>query len=144
MDKLATYIVREGALSTYDAVGWIVRLAATLEPIHSLGVSHGRVSAKAIHIEEADCRSQGFLLDAGDLTDDPAYFSKDRCKGGVRSPVNDTWSVAVILYQCLTGTLPFPGTTKRAVLDKLEVSPPAPLAVFDAGDDCRDWCSRRL
>lgn len=135
MDKLAAYIVREGALSTYDAVGWIVRLAATLEPIHDLGVSHGRVSAKAVQIQDADCRSEGFLLDAGDLADDAAYYSPERCSGGVRSPQSDTWAVGVTLYQALTGTLPFPGTTASAVAQRIHAAPPAPLAVFDVGDD---------
>ena len=72
MEKLATYIVREGALPTRDVVGWIVRLAATLHPIHGLSVAHGRVSAKAIQIGSASCTSQGFLLDTGDLADDPS------------------------------------------------------------------------
>ncbi|RLB65630.1 MAG: hypothetical protein DRI90_01480 [Deltaproteobacteria bacterium] len=135
MEKLATYIVREGPLSAHDAVGWIARLAATLEPIHGLRVSHGRVSAKALQIEAPDCTTEGFLLDTADLTDDPAYFSMERTEGGTRSPANDVWAVGVTLYQLLTGTLPFPGTTARAVKRRLLGPPPAPLAVFDVGDD---------
>ncbi len=135
MEKLATYIVREGPLSAHDAVGWIARLAATLEPIHGLRVSHGRVSAKALQIEAPDCTTEGFLLDTADLTDDPAYYSMERTEGGTRSPANDVWAVGVTLYQLLTGTLPFPGTTARAVKRRLLGPPPAPLAVFDVGDD---------
>jgi len=135
MEKLATYIVREGPLTAHDAVGWVARLAGTLEPIHGLGVSHGRVSAKAIQIEDPACTTDGFLLDTADLTDDPAYYSMDRTEGAPRSPESDVWAVGVTLYQLLTGTLPFPGTTARAVKRRLLGPPPAPLAVFDVGDD---------
>ncbi|MBW2458394.1 MAG: hypothetical protein JRI68_28085, partial [Deltaproteobacteria bacterium] len=135
MEKLATYIVREGPLAAHDAVGWVARLAATLEPIHGLGVSHGRVSTKALQIEEPACTTGGYLLDTADLTDDPAYYSMDRTEGGPRSPESDVWAVGVTLYQLLTGTLPFPGTTARAVKRRLLGPPPAPLAVFDVGDD---------
>ena len=135
MEKLATYVVREGALSSRDAVGWIYRLTVTLTPIHGLGVAHGRVSAKGILIESPDCRSDAYLLDAGDLVDDPSHYSLPRCQGGPRCPADDTWAAGVILYRMLTGQLPFPGVSAAAVADRINRAPPAPLAVFDVGDD---------
>ena len=50
MEKLATYIVREGALDPSDSVGWAVRLTIALEVLHGAGVSHGRISARAIQV----------------------------------------------------------------------------------------------
>lgn len=135
MEKLAAYVVREGGLSTDDAVGWIVRLTTTLEPIHGLGVSHGRVSTKALQIAGPSCRSTAHLLDAGDLTDDPAYFSLERVVEGRRSPADDTWAVGVTLYRMLTGELPYPGATKEEMRALITRAPPSPLAVFDVGDD---------
>ena len=135
VEKLAAYVIREGGLSADDAVGWVVRLTSTLEPIHGLGVSHGRVSAKAIHIAAPHCASPGFLLDAGDLADDPAYFSLSRVMIGRRSPSDDCWAAGVTLYRMLSGKLPFAGSTIEEMRRLLEGPRPAPLAVFDVGDD---------
>jgi hypothetical protein len=135
VEKLATYVVREGALSASDAVGWIVRACATLEHIHVLGVAHGRVSAKAIQIASPHCDDQGYFLDASDLVDDPAYFSPERAAGQGRSPEDDAWAMGVTLYRMLTGQLPFPGTDASVVLERIRKHPPSPLAVYDVGDD---------
>ncbi len=135
MEKLAAYVVRKGALSARDAVGWIVRLCATLGPLHRAGASHGRVSDKAVQIAVARCDAAGHLLDAGDLVDDLAYFSLGRLDGGGPSPEDDTWAAGVLLYRMLTGELPFPGTTPAAVAARILKQAPAPLAVYDAGDD---------
>jgi hypothetical protein len=135
VEKLAAYVVREGALSAFHAVGWIVRLAATLEPIHGLGVAHGRVSTKAVQIQSPDCRSEGYLLDASSLPDDPAFFSPERLAGAGRSTDDDAWAAGVTLHWMLTGTLPFPGTTVTEVADRIRAGSPSPLAVYDVGDD---------
>jgi hypothetical protein len=135
VEKLAAYVVREGGLSTEDAVGWVVRLTSTLEPIHGLGVSHGRVSAKAIQIEAPRCTSPGHLLDAGDLADDPAYFSAERIIEGTRSPSDDTWAAGVMLYRMLTGELPYRGSSIEEMRRLIAGPPPTPLAAFDVGDD---------
>ncbi|MEQ9321028.1 MAG: hypothetical protein RIF41_17830 [Polyangiaceae bacterium] len=135
MEKLAAYVVREGALTSRDAVGWILRLTTTLAPIHGLGVAHGRVSAKAIQIAEPTCEAMGYLLDASDLTDDPAYQSPERLRDRRPSPADDCWAIGVTLYSVLSGQLPFAGTTATDVLARIERAPPSPLAVFDLGDD---------
>ena len=135
MEKLAAYVVREGALTSRDAVGWILRLTTTLAPIHGLGVAHGRVSAKAIQITEPSCEATGYLLDAGDLTDDPAYQSPERLRDRRPSPEDDCWAIGVTLYSVLSGQLPFAGTNSADVLARIERAPPSPLAVFDLGDD---------
>lgn len=135
MEKLATYVVRQGALSSDDAVGWIVRLSATLEPLHAVGLSHGCISARAVQIESPSCQSGGWLLDAHDLTDDPAYFSVERASGGTPSPSDDAWALGVTLYRMLTGELPFGDGSAEGVKRRILSAPASPLAVFDVGDD---------
>ena len=135
MEKLAAHVVRQGALSARDAVGWIVRLCNTLASIHAVGIPHGRVSAKAIEIASPRCEDEGYLIEAPDLTPDPAYFSPERAAGGKPSPADDVWAIGVTLYRTLTGQLPFPGTTRAQVLERIRRHAPGPLAIYDVGDD---------
>jgi eukaryotic-like serine/threonine-protein kinase len=135
VETLASWIARDGALNELDAVGWIIRLAKGLEPIHALGVAHGSVTAEAVRIEDSSCTSRGFLVDARRLHDLVAYHSPERADGEEISPANDTWAVAVTLYLALTGSLPFPGVSDQDVKKRILGPPASPLAVFDVGDD---------
>ena len=135
VETLASWIAREGALNELDAVGWIIRLAKGLEPIHALGVAHGSITAEAVRIEGSSRASRGFLVDARRLHDLVAYHSPERADGESISPANDTWAVAVTLYLALTGSLPFPGANDAEVKKRILGPAASPLAVFDVGDD---------
>lgn len=119
MYKLASCIVRDGALAVDDAVGWTVRLAGTLEIIHRVGSAHGRISPKALQVLGSSHQAAGFVLDAPDLSDDMAYHSRERLEAGRASPEDDTWAVGVMLYESLTGALPFPGTNRQQVMARV-------------------------
>jgi len=134
VEKLATYIVREGALDPSDSVGWAVRLTIALEVLHGAGVAHGRISARAIQVLGPGCQAAGFFLDTGELLDDPAYHSPERITSGRQSAEDDTWAVGVVLYHALTGSLPFAGDTAEEIRNNFESFGAAPLAVFGIED----------
>ncbi len=134
MEKLATYIVREGALDPSDSVGWAVRLTIALEVLHGAGVAHGRISSRAIQVLGPRCHAAGFFLDTGELLDDPAYHSPERLASGRQSAEDDTWAVGVVLYQALTGALPIAGETAEEILKNFGSFGVAPLAVFGVED----------
>ena len=48
---------------------------------------------------------------SGVLVGTPQYMSPDQLKGEVASPAWDLWALAVITYEMLTGTHPFPATS---------------------------------
>jgi hypothetical protein len=134
VDKLATYIVREGALGQSDSVGWVVRLTIALEVLHDAGVCHGRISARAIQVLGPACRAAGFFLDTGELLDDPAYYSPERLERGERGAADDAWAVGVLLYFSLTGALPFAGDTSQEIRTNMDAFGAAPLGVFGIDD----------
>ncbi len=65
----------------------------------------------------------------------PAYQSPERILGGDISTADDVWALASTLYALLTGQSPFAGGSDGEVRQKILAASPAPLAVFDVGDD---------
>jgi serine/threonine-protein kinase len=74
------------------------------------------------------------LTGAGDLVGTPAYMSPEQIRGGItkdgKGPIDgrsDLYSVGVLLYQFLTGSLPFQGMNKMAMVAAHLNSTPRPM-----------------
>ena len=135
METLDDRIARDGPIKELDAVGWAIRLAKRLEALHSLGVAHGSVSPACILTAGADRTSRAYIADVQHTSSTVAFQSPERVLGGDLSPADDTWAVACTLYSALTGTSPFAGANDAETKQKILGGQPAPLAVYDVGDD---------
>ena len=135
MDTLDQRIARDGPLPERDAVGWTIRLCKRLEQLHRLGVAHGSISVHLILTATPAYTSRGVLADVRRGATRPAYHSPQRLSGQGIDQADDTWACAVVLYQLLTGQVPFSGETKAEIYRRVRTQAPAPLAVFDVGDD---------
>ncbi|MEZ4310195.1 MAG: hypothetical protein R3F14_19310 [Polyangiaceae bacterium] len=135
METLADRIARDGPLDELDAVGWAIRLAKRIEGMHALGVAHGSLSPSCILLDGRERDARARLLDVRRATPSLAYQSPERAAGGPISQADDAWALACTLYAALTGTPPFSGIDDDDLRQKIAASSPAPLAVFDVGDD---------
>lgn len=69
------------------------------------------------------------ITEAGSILGTVHYLSPEQAEGFEVGPESDLYSVGVILYECLTGRVPFEGDTAVAVaLKQLSEQPPAPSA----------------
>jgi hypothetical protein len=135
LETLAAQVARQGPLNERDAVGWAIRLCKRVDELHRVGVAHGGISADVLFTEGTTCNSAGMLGDVREAAIRPNYHSPERIAGHGLSPADDTWAVGVTLYYLLTANLPFAGVTAAEIRERLESAAPAPLAVFDVGDD---------
>jgi serine/threonine-protein kinase len=84
----------------------------------------------------------------GSLLGTPAYLAPERLETGwrgVAAPPIDVYAVGVLLYQCLTGRLPWPADTDEQLLRAHRHVAPAPLPRIDGlPAEVREVCAASL
>jgi hypothetical protein len=73
------------------------------------------------------------LTREGDLLGTPAYMSPEQARGEAHrvDARSDIYSLGVVLYEMLTGELPFRGNARMLLRQALEEDPPPPRALHD-------------
>lgn len=129
-------ILEKGSVPHPRACAWAAEAAVALSIAHRKGVIHGDVKPANILItEEGRVKLTDFgmaRLAANDTKDTsllgtPAYWCPEQILGKPQDARSDIFSLGVVLYQMLTGHLPFDGDSLQAVCSKIMSStPPAP------------------
>jgi hypothetical protein len=131
----------EGKPSMAEAVEWIYRLALAMQVLHEHGLVHRDLKPANIllrHGREPVVTDFGLarafggdamrLTQTGAPLGTPAYMSPEQIRADAKAigPATDVYSLGVILYELLTGQLPFKSATLESLYFQIFSVPPPP------------------
>jgi serine/threonine protein kinase len=101
-----------------------------VKPSNLLMVDYGdestRARAKLTDFGIATYRGGASVAEVGVTTGTAAYLSPEQVMRGVVGPATDVYSLGLVLLECFTRTLAFPGTPVESALARLEHAPVIP------------------
>jgi eukaryotic-like serine/threonine-protein kinase len=130
--------IRAGGLGNQEILSIMTQVASGLEEAHGKGIIHRDIKSSNIMIT---AKGQAKIMDFGlaKVSGGPAltkthstlgtvaYMSPEQAEGEEVDHRTDLWSAGVVLYEMLTGELPFPGDRETAVLYHIINDPPKPF-----------------
>jgi serine/threonine protein kinase len=147
---LRELLAREGPLDAARAVSLMLQTSAAVGAAHDTGLIHRDLKPANIFIEQragapavvkvldfglakfaveeqADDDYQT-LTQVGTLIGTPRYMSPEQCSGhGKLSPASDVYSLGIVLYEMLSGAVPFSAETPLAIALRHVSEAPQPL-----------------
>jgi Protein kinase domain len=138
---LKNLIAREGRLDPFRTLGILDQVAAGLDAAHAAGLVHRDVKPHNILVSGAPGAELVYLTDFG-LTKNTAsktrltqaghfvgtidYVAPEQIEGKKVDARTDIYALGCVLYECLTGLLPFDRETETAIMmAHLDEPPPA-------------------
>ncbi len=139
----------EGPMSLERAVPILVQICGALEEAHRAGIIHRDLKPENLFLsQQGGMKDYAKVLDFGlakvteremrpgsvMLTQEgmvfgtPEFMSPEQAQGKKLTPASDLYSLAVILYEALTGKLPFEARTGMEYIQLHVTGKPIPLA----------------
>lgn len=118
-----------------------IQVSAILVDMHSKGIFHGCLSPRNIIVEPDDLVvseiAVGYVTSLAskatiDSSGIPLYMSPEQLAGAAASAASDTYALALILYECITGLPPHSSATVTDLALQRRKSPPSLSAATDA------------
>lgn len=137
-ETLKDKINREGPLPLDLTLKIVQEIAGALENAHANHLVHCDIKPHNIlineagHVKVADfgiarATSSSTITYTGSIVGSVHYFSPEQAKGHIISPKSDIYSLGVVMYEMLTGKVPFTGETAVSIAIKhLQEAPIAP------------------
>ena len=134
---LKQIITEEGALPWKWSVNIAMQIASALETAHKNNIVHRDIKPHNIIITEdgvakvtdfgiAKAVSNSTITAFGTTIGSVHYFSPEQAKGGYTDAKSDIYSLGVVMYEMLTGRVPFDSDTSVSVALKHMQEPPVP------------------
>lgn len=145
-ETLAARLKREGSLSPVEALPIVEQVVAALCEAHRVDVIHRDLKTANVMLVPdnggfrtvvtdfglAISKRSGEGLDehltrTGELLGTPAYMAPEQLERGKTTPATDVYALGLLLYEMMTGDLPFSGDTPiSGALQRLKEKAPSP------------------
>ncbi len=143
-EDLGARLRRKGRLTVAEAAAILTPVCKALRRAHELGIVHRDIKPSNIFLareEEGEVVKvldfgiakvvgpavTGLTTKTGTLLGSPSYMSPEQARGKQLDHRTDIWSIGVVLFEAITGKLPFPGKDFGDVLVEI-CSAPLPVA----------------
>jgi serine/threonine protein kinase len=146
-------LAARGRLSEERAVRIVIQIAGALGAAHAVGIVHRDLKPENVMLAVDAAGDRVKLLDfgiakqfdraidvddesdvitiAGALIGTPGYMAPEQCQGAAVTPLTDLYACGVLLYQLVTGHLPFENQNPMAAwLAHLNEAPRPPSALL--------------
>ena len=141
---LKSVLEREGKLPPERAIGILAQVASALDAAHRRGLVHRDVKPANILLDEdghvyltdfgITKQLGGASTDTGQMVGTLDYLAPEQIRGETVDGRTDCYSLACVLYECLSGSPPFHRATEAETMWAHMQEQPAPLRAYPALD----------
>jgi len=131
--------IEAGPLKIDEAIKFAMQVADGLQAAHEKGITHRDIKSANLMITEKSqvkimdfglaklSRGGTMLTKKGMTLGTAAYMSPEQARGEVVDHRTDIWSLGVVLYEMISGRLPFRGEYEAAMMYSILNEDPEPL-----------------
>jgi len=136
--------IEAGPLKIDEAIKFAIQIAEGLQAAHEKGITHRDIKpanvmitpkgqAKIMDFGLAKLAGRTVVTKEGTTLGTVAYMSPEQARGEEVDRRTDIWAFGVLLYEIITGQLPFKGLYEQAVVYLILNEEPEPLTALRTG-----------